>query len=146
MNDDIFNVALTGFPFPAVPHLGNVSDYFVDAFIAAVLSFAFSAAFFNIFARKHRYEVDANQVMLSLHFYPPLLSLYFTMIMFSNNSFECYLRTINHSHLIISSHKEMLAYGVSHTISSFLWSFAGAGTPSRSFVQVFTNSKLTMTT
>ena len=54
--------AFVGIPSPAVPPLGNVPDYLVDAFICAAISFVVSAAMFNIFAHKYRYKVDANQV------------------------------------------------------------------------------------
>lgn len=49
-------------PSPVVPPLKNVQDHLVDAFIAAMISFVISAAMANIFSRKYRYEIDANQV------------------------------------------------------------------------------------
>ena len=51
-----------GFPAPAVPDFHNIQKYIVDAFIAAILSFVFSAVMCKIFARKYRYEIDPNQV------------------------------------------------------------------------------------
>ena len=53
---------ILGFPAPAVPDFHNMQKYIVDAFIAAILSFVFSAVMCKIFARKYRYEIDPNQV------------------------------------------------------------------------------------
>ena len=53
---------ILGFPSPAVPDFHNMQNYIVDAFIAAILSFVFSAVMCKIFARKYRYEIDPNQV------------------------------------------------------------------------------------
>ena len=48
-------------PSPELPPLEKASSFLVDAFIAAVLSFAVSISLADRIARKHEYEIDANQ-------------------------------------------------------------------------------------
>ena len=51
-------------PKPVVPPMDNASTFIIDAFIAAILSFSISISLADIYARKHRYTLDFNQVSI----------------------------------------------------------------------------------
>ncbi|BFZ04869.1 hypothetical protein BsWGS_07908 [Bradybaena similaris] len=56
-----------GIPVPKVPVEGlkYASNYIVDSFVIAILTFAYTIAIAKICAKKHNYEVDDSQEMIS---------------------------------------------------------------------------------
>ncbi len=53
-------------PVPAVPSLQGTISLLGSAFAMAVVGFAISFSMAELFAKKHNYDVDANQVSLGL--------------------------------------------------------------------------------
>ncbi|CAG5135997.1 unnamed protein product, partial [Candidula unifasciata] len=69
---DKFGIAVVGeiplgIPVPKVPVEGlkYASNYIVDSFVIAILTFAYTIAIAKICAKKHNYEVDDSQEMIS---------------------------------------------------------------------------------
>ncbi|XP_071784286.1 prestin-like [Asterias amurensis] len=55
----------TGIPAPRLPSLGYFSVLIGDAIAIAIVGFAVSISMAKIFAKKHKYEIDANQELLA---------------------------------------------------------------------------------
>ena len=63
-----YELTFTCFSFPnrlppvTVPSLSTAADIVPDAFIIAIVSFAVNISLAKMFAKKHKYPIDANQV------------------------------------------------------------------------------------
>ena len=68
-------------PAPRLPSLGYFSVLIGDAIAIAIVGFAVSISMAKIFAKKHKYEIDANQVGINL--------MYGTVLEFLNLCLIC---------------------------------------------------------
>ena len=91
----------SGIPAPFIPPLARTNTFIFEAITIGILCFTISIAMADIFASKHKYQVDPNQ--------------------------------------------ELIAYGLSYGLSSFMYCFIGAAAPPRCFVQDSTGGKTQVT-
>lgn len=56
----------TGLPEPTIPRFDFIPEIFMDCLIIGIVTFAVSLSLAKIFAKKHRYEVNANQELKAL--------------------------------------------------------------------------------
>lgn len=54
---------------PAVPDFSLISNLIPDAFAVAIVGFSMNISLAKIFALKHGYSVDGNQVSVDMYFY-----------------------------------------------------------------------------
>lgn len=54
--------SIYSFPKPTIPPMQNIADLIPAAFTIAIVAFAVSVSMAKIFAKKHNYEIDSNQV------------------------------------------------------------------------------------
>lgn len=59
---NVMGVIPTGFPSPSLPAVHLMPQYFSSAFSIAIVAFVVSIAMSKLFAKKHAYEIDSNQV------------------------------------------------------------------------------------
>lgn len=52
------------FPAPSVPPMTALTGLLPSAFTIAIIAFAVSVSMSKIFAKKHNYEIDSNQVQI----------------------------------------------------------------------------------
>lgn len=64
-----FVLNLSSFPPPQFPPVERFGDVFADAIAVAVVAFAISVSMVQLFARKHSYETDSNQVKYIINNY-----------------------------------------------------------------------------
>lgn len=50
---------------PAIPDMGIIQQVFIDAIAIAIVGFSMAVSMAKIFALKHGYTVDGNQVTLT---------------------------------------------------------------------------------
>ena len=55
-------VIFSRFPAPKFPPTNNMFEYLGPAFSIAIVAFAISISMSKLFAKKHGYEIDSNQV------------------------------------------------------------------------------------
>lgn len=55
------------FPAPTVPRLNLISQMMVDCVVIAIICYMFIISMAKLFAKKHKYQVDENQVKLKLY-------------------------------------------------------------------------------
>lgn len=61
-----FQKFFSSLPNPKMPRLDFIGQTFVDSLIIAIVIFAISLSMAKTFAKKHRYDVDANQELIAL--------------------------------------------------------------------------------
>ena len=54
-----------GMPPPALPSMYNWTDYVIECFVIAVVSFAISISMAKMMAKKHGYKIDTNQELMA---------------------------------------------------------------------------------
>ena len=59
-------MSLSSLPEPRVPRLDLFSSLIVDALVIAIVIFAVSLSLAKIYAKKHKYKIDANQELIAL--------------------------------------------------------------------------------
>ncbi len=64
--DNINYLCFARLPVPAAPSLQGSVSLLGSAFAMAIVSFAISISMAQLFAKKHNYDIDANQVSLGL--------------------------------------------------------------------------------
>ena len=57
---------LYSLPLPVIPPTKYLSELIARAVAMAIVGFAISISMAQLFARKHNYQVDANQVNISI--------------------------------------------------------------------------------
>ncbi|CAG2163251.1 unnamed protein product [Oppiella nova] len=55
-----------GLPAPKLPRLDLLSSIIMDSLVIAIVAFAVSLSLAKIFAKKHKYKIDANQELIAL--------------------------------------------------------------------------------
>ncbi|CAG2122824.1 unnamed protein product, partial [Medioppia subpectinata] len=53
-------------PEPRLPRFDLLSKIIIDALVIAIVAFAVSLSLAKIFAKKHKYRIDANQELIAL--------------------------------------------------------------------------------
>ncbi len=48
-----------------MPNVSDLTTYIMDGFMIAIMSFVLAFSLENIFARKHKYDIDPNQEMFA---------------------------------------------------------------------------------
>ena len=83
----LFILNPSSFPPPQFPPVERFGDVFADAIAVAVVAFAISVSMVQLFARKHSYETDSNQVKYIINNYDRwyISWLSFQLCFFYNN-------------------------------------------------------------
>ncbi|XP_054163080.1 prestin-like isoform X2 [Oppia nitens] len=63
---DIMGDIPKGLPEPRIPRLDILSSLIIDSLVIAIVAFAVSLSLAKIFAKKHKYRIDANQELIAL--------------------------------------------------------------------------------
>lgn len=53
-------------PHPSLPRLDLLPSIIIDSLVIAIVAFAVSLSLAKIFAKKHKYKIDANQELIAL--------------------------------------------------------------------------------